>query len=423
LIARALSIACIGFAALAGAAHAATNAAGAKEELRELKSRIEAVQQRIAEAEESKNEAADALQQSERAISDANRALSQLSERSRGANSALSALKREIERAERERQSHQAALGRLLYQQYVAGHPETLGVLLNGGDPNATARRLHYLTYIGRARSEAITRARAEVVQLEKLAAEAEAKATELAAITAEQAGQRKRLEQEKRSRAQMLARISREIDQQRRQIGTFKRDETRLTRLIDQLARVIARTPKPKPAPQAQARPEPRERSAGRARQAPREESAARTKIDRVPEPGGADGAFAQLRGRLALPVRGELASRFGSPRQGGGVVWKGLFIAAPTGEEVRAVAAGRVVYADWLRGFGNLLIIDHGDSYMSLYGYNETLYKQVGDVIRGGERVSAVGNTGGHPDSGLYFEMRHEGRPFDPMTWVSVR
>jgi septal ring factor EnvC (AmiA/AmiB activator) len=145
--------------------------------------------------------------------------------------------------------------------------------------------------------------------------------------------------------------------------------------------------------------------------------------KIDRVPEASSAEGRFGQLRGKLALPVRGELASRFGSPRQDGGVVWKGLFIAAKPGEDVKAVASGRVVFADWLRGFGNLLIIDHGDSYLSLYGYNETLYKQVGDTIRGGERVAAVGNTGGHPESGLYFEMRHEGRPFDPMTWVSVR
>ena len=96
-----------------------------------------------------------------------------------------------------------------------------------------------------------------------------------------------------------------------------------------------------------------------------------------------GADGPFEQLRGRLALPVRGELANRFGSPRQGGGSAWKGLFIAARSGEEVRAIAAGRVVFADWLRGFGNLLIIDHGGAYMSLYWNNETLYKRVGETI----------------------------------------
>ena len=401
---------------------AATSPNAAKDELRELKSKIDAVQKRIAEAEESKSEVSDALRQSERAISDANRALSDLTDRSRGANAALAGLTREIERAEREVRRHQAALGQLVYQRYVAGRPETLAVLLNGGDPNAVARQLHYLTYVARARGEAIARLRTETERLEKLAGEAREQATELAAITAEQAAQRKRLEQEKRSRAQVLTRISRDIERQRQQIGTLKRDETRLTRLIDQLARELARARKPKP-PTREARPD--ERRAPTTREGRRQESApsARVKIDRVPEPGTADGTFGQLRGKLALPVRGELAGRFGSPRQDGGVVWKGLFIAARPGEEVRAVAAGRVVFADWLRGFGNLLIIDHGDSYLSLYGYNETLFKQVGETIRGGERVAAVGNTGGHPESGLYFEMRHEGRPFDPMTWVSVR
>jgi septal ring factor EnvC (AmiA/AmiB activator) len=122
-------------------------------------------------------------------------------------------------------------------------------------------------------------------------------------------------------------------------------------------------------------------------------------------------------------LPVRGELANRFGSPRSDGGVVWKGLFIAARSGEEVRAIADGRVVFADWLRGFGNLLIVDHGDAYMSLYGNNEALYKRVGDLIHGGESIAAVGASGGNADSGLYFELRHEGRPLDPLDWVSIR
>ncbi|MGZ8228397.1 MAG: murein hydrolase activator EnvC family protein [Burkholderiales bacterium] len=131
-----------------------------------------------------------------------------------------------------------------------------------------------------------------------------------------------------------------------------MKRDETRLTRLIEQLAKALARPAKPRSL--RQSRSEPRLRN------------------ERVPER-DFGGPFAQLRGRLALPVKGELASRFGSPREDGGVVWKGLFIAARAGEEVRAIAAGRVVFADWLRGFGNLLIIDHGDGCMSLYGYNE--------------------------------------------------
>lgn len=425
MIVRPLLLAFIlGCCAAAEAAAPASSASGAKEELRDLKSRMEAVQKRIADAEESKSEVSDALKQSERAISDANRALSHLAEQSRNANATLDGVNRQIERGQRDVRNHQAALAKLLYQRYVAGRPETLALLLAGGDPNATARRLHYLTYIGQARGEAIGRVRAEVDRLQKFAEEARAQATELAAITAEQSAQRARLEREKRSRSQVLTRLSRDIERQRHEIGTLKRDETRLTRLIDQLARELVRAEAAKARnakPQREARKAPEEtRTPGR-REEPR--TSARVKIERVPEAGGAEGRFGQLRGKLALPVRGELANRFGSPRQDGGMVWKGLFIQARAGEEVRAVASGRVVFADWLRGFGNLLIIDHGDSYLSLYGYNETLYKQLGDTIHSGERVAAVGNTGGHPESGLYFEMRHEGRPFDPMTWVSVR
>jgi septal ring factor EnvC (AmiA/AmiB activator) len=414
LIRHALALVCwLGAAGAVCAASPPTSATGAKEELRELKERIEAVQQKLSEAEGTKSEAADALRQSERAISEANRSLSELTEHSRSASTRLAEITREKQERQRELKSHEAALSKLLYEQYVAGRPETLAILLNGGDPNAIARSLHYLTYIGQARSQTIAAVRQHVVQLEKLTAEAQSEASALAAVTAQHAAQRKRLEQEKRARAQVLTRISYDIDKQRREIETLKRDEARLARLIEQLARVIAQTPKPKPKPPRTSRSAPQDRAA----------PDSRVRIERVPEPGAPPGAFSQLRGRLALPVRGELANRFGTPRQDGGLTWKGLFIAARAGEEVRAIAAGRVVYADWLRGFGNLLIIDHGDSYMSLYGYNETLFKQVGDSIRVGERIAAVGNTGGHPESGLYFEMRHEGRPFDPMTWVSVR
>ena len=175
---------------------------------------------------------------------------------------------------------------------------------------------------------------------------------------------------------------------------GTLKRDETRLSRLVESLAKLMARS-----------QPPPRVRN------------------ERVPQASGIDSGFLELKGRLRLPVRGELANRFGSPRADGGLVWKGLFIAARPGEEVRAVADGRVVFADWLRGFGNLLIVDHGDAYMSLYGNNESLYKRVGDSIRGGEPVAAVGASGGNTDSGLYFELRHQGRPLDPLDWVDIR
>ena len=396
-------ICCLGFAqagsALAAAA-AANKAAGAQEELRDLKSRIETIQKRIAAAEENRTEAADALRASERSISDAKRAVAELAEQSRNTSAKVAELRRQVERTQAGIADQRARLAGLVYRQYLAGQPQTMAVLLNGGDPNTIARELHYQSYIARARVALIASMRDDLGRAQALVAEAETKAAEIAAATAEQMRERKRLEQEQRTRAVILTRISRDIEQQQREVGTMKRDEVRLSSLVEQLSRVIARTPKPRPESHARLAP-------GLATEpladAPAEEE-----------------SFARLKGRLALPVRGELASRFGSPRQDSGIVWKGVFIAARGGEEVRAVAAGRVVFADWLRGFGNLLIIDHGESYMTLYGYNEALLKQVGDVIHRGERIATVGSTGGRPDSGLYFEMRHEGRPFDPMSWV---
>ena len=136
---------------------------------------------------------------------------------------------------------------------------------------------------------------------------------------------------------------------------------------------------------------------------------------------PGVTTSDFAQLKGSLRLPVRGVVSNRFGAARQEGSN-WKGLFIRAGVGSEVKAIAAGRVVFADWMRGFGNLMIVDHGGSYLSIYGNNEALLKQVGDSLRGGETIASVGNSGGNPESGLYFELRQNGQPIDPLKWVKL-
>lgn len=382
----------------AGAAAGATSPNRAKEDLRQLRDKIEALQKRLADAEESKNEAADALKESEGAISDASRTLRELGQQSREANQRLAELRAASQQSESTLGTQQALLARLLYQQYLGGQSEPLKLLLNREDPNQIARQLHYFSYISRARAGLIENLRSRLTEIKDLARQVEQQVAELAAIAAEQTVQKKRLEREKLARSQVLVRISRNIQKQKHEIGTLRRDENRLTRLIEQLARIVARAPA-------------------------RSSSAPRLKNERLPDTSGDGSPFRQLKGRLALPVRGELSNRFGSPRSDSGLMWKGLFIASKAGEEVRAIAAGRVVFADWLRGFGNLLIIDHGDGYMSLYGNNETLYKQVGDALRGGETIAAVGNSGGNADSGLYFEIRHQGRPFDPLSWVTAR
>ncbi|OGA46339.1 MAG: peptidase M23 [Betaproteobacteria bacterium RIFCSPLOWO2_12_FULL_62_13] len=377
-----------------GAAPAARSAAEAKYELRDLRGKIEALQKRLAGTEDSRSEAADALKETERAISDANRGLRELAHQSRDANQRLAELRAESRRAEETLGRQQALLARVLYQHYLGGEVGPLRLLLNREDPNRIARQLHYFGYISRARADLIGELRVNLARLKELAHETERKAIELAAIAAEQTAQKRRLDREKGARGRLLASIARAIQRQRREIGTLKRDETRLARLVEQLGRIVARTPAPP-----------------------------RLTNERLPDGSADGGLFEGLKGRLSLPVRGELGNRFGSPRPDGGLTWKGLFIAARAGEEVRAIASGRVVFADWLRGFGNLLIIDHGGAYMSLYGYNEALYKRVGEVIHAGEPIATVGNSGGNADSGLYFELRHEGKPFDPLTWVNIQ
>ncbi len=119
---------------------------------------------------------------------------------------------------------------------------------------------------------------------------------------------------------------------------------------------------------------------------------------------------------------MRGSVTGRYGTPRDGGGT-WRGLFIKAGPGSEIKAIAGGRVVFAEWMRGFGNLLIVDHGDAYLSIYGNNDSLLKQVGQSVKGGETIATVGNSGGNPDSGLYFELRHQGQPIDPMKWANLK
>ena len=141
----------------------------------------------------------------------------------------------------------------------------------------------------------------------------------------------------------------------------------------------------------------------------------------DADPSP-AADGASGSgvVRGGATMPVRRELTGRFGAPTAGTGRSAKGWFIRCPVGEEVRAIAAGRVVYADWLRGFGNLLIVDHGDGHMSLYGNNDALLASVGSTVRKGEAIAQAGASGASPEPGLYFEVRHQGAAVDPAAWI---
>lgn len=127
----------------------------------------------------------------------------------------------------------------------------------------------------------------------------------------------------------------------------------------------------------------------------------------------------FNQQKGRLAWPLQGKLAANFGQSRNIGDLVWKGVLIQAPRGEPVKAIHRGQVIYSDWFRGYGLLIIVDHGDEFMSLYGHNETLEKQIGEWVETGDTLATVGDSGGRNQAALYFELRNKGKQVDPKRW----
>lgn len=388
LLARSISLAlcCLALVNLAYASK--------QEELENLRARIADVQREMDKTSESKTEAADALRESERAISDSNRKLAELAALQRAADQKLGKLQSQQEKLNDDMAGQRALLGKLLYQQYLGGKHEYLKLLLNDQDPNQVARDLRYYQYIARGRANWLASLRVSLSELDAISISTRDQRAELASLREEQTAQRRTLEKQQHTRQRMLVKISQQLHRQRREITHLQRDESRLAQLVEKLTKMLT---------------EPNSGSLFR--------------NDTLPDDRFDGSPFDQLKGKLTLPVKGVITNRFGTPRPDSRVQWKGLFLRTSSGQAVKAIAAGRVVFADWMRGFGNLMIIDHGKGYMSLYANNETLYKQVGDVLSGGDTIAAAGNTGGNEDFGLYFELRHQSKPLDPMKWMATK
>jgi septal ring factor EnvC (AmiA/AmiB activator) len=410
--------------------------------------RLEALRRDIAAGETTRSEVADALAGSERAISEANRQLRNLNLQQAQVQAQLSDIEQRRARTNQAISSQQRQLARMIHDQYLAGNQDPFRLLLSGDNPNRIQRDFQYEGYVSLAVTGMLHDLQGSLAQLQDLSVQAQARNDELAQIAARQQGERADLLKDEDQRRITLAQISEKLQSQRAEAGALERNEKRLSQVVEQLGKLIEK----------QAREErERERERERQRVIARERQLAQERLaekhadkpssdletkNSAPPPAEAGstaqpqaarpeaaveppfvGNLVASRGKLRLPVQGDLAGRFGATRPEGGPSWKGLFIRAQAGSEVHAIAPGRVVFAEWLRGFGNLLIIDHGEQYLSIYGNNESLLKQPGDIVKMGDVVATVGNSGGNPETGLYFEMRYQGKPFDPMTWVAGR
>jgi len=394
-----------GLLATTSAASSDSKRAELKGQQSELQGRINALQKDLAKSETSKADIADNLREVETSISQANRKLRELGDNQARVQAQLADLERQSQQISGQIDVQQKQLSHLLYQQFVHGDSDALHLLLSGEDPNQSARDRYFLTLLSIERGRLLGAMRGTLQEKKNLADAARDKGDELSVIEKQQQQARATLLSQQKDRQLMLAKIASRIKGQQKQIDTLKGNEKRLSKLIDGLAR-LAIKPKPK-----------------RSQKSAQGSSVSPTKTVREPDLSHARGEFASLRGKLQLPVRGEIVDRFGSRRGDGGNTWKGVFIRASEGGDVRAVAEGTIVYADWLRGFGNLLIVDHGDGFLSVYGNNQSLLREVGAQVKAGEAIASVGASGGNEESGLYFELRHQGQPFDPLRWINLR
>lgn len=362
-----------------------------------------ALERQLKASESSHAAAADQLRDTEKAISAVGRKLRILGEERSVARVELAEREQAQRNLERQVAARQAQLARLLRHQFRPLDADAFASLIAGHDPAALARDRHFLALLSRAKAELIAELRRDAGAAQRLADEVQQRNEKLAELARREEQERSTLKQRQQERQAVMAKIAGQIKAQRREIETLRQNEERLGKLIASLAK--------RPAKAAA----PAKKSTGQIKDAPV------AKIEN-PDPTGAAGTFARLRGKLAMPVKGGIAGRFGTRRDDGQSVWKGLFIRAAEGGDVRAVAPGTVVFADWLRGYGNLVIIDHDDDFLSVYGNNQSLLADVGQKVGTGATVATVGAGAGgaYAESGLYFELRHRGRPFDPAKWL---
>ena len=437
-----------------------------------IQQKLSTLKRDISRTESEKETAADTLAESEEAISGANRALRELAGEQDGTNAKLRELAATQEQLGATIEAQKKQLAKLLREQYVAGNEDRIKLLLSGDNPNRINRDLQLMAYVSQAQARLLAALRGNLTAVETNREQAQNAKDELEEIADEQRQQKALLEKEKATHAALLGSLSSRLAVQRKEAGSLARDEQRMSGLVDQLSRLIRdqaaaaaaeqrrlaavaaakaraqaeaqalaltlarqkaervererlaqQKPRPGVKPAAPFKPDPIDADEPKVAAAPnptvaRPDPAAARAADIALAPAVPDGAFASLRGQMRAPVSGKIAARFGAKR--GEAKWKGMFIQTAEGADVRAVAGGRVVFANWMRGFGNLVIVDHGSQYLSIYGNNHALLKHAGDAVKAGDTIASAGSTGGNEESGLYFELRHLGQAFDPASWI---
>ncbi|MCE9688157.1 peptidoglycan DD-metalloendopeptidase family protein [Shewanella sp. AS16] len=340
-------------------------------ELKSIQAQINKQQSALQDTGKQREKLVSLLKSDEKAIAEAAKRVNATKSELAALDAKLVELNRRQQQLDTLRLSQQQTLSKQLSSAYLAGNHDYSKMLLNQQDPASIERLLAYYQYLNKARTQAIDQLKQTLSALNEIRSSQKDKQQQLNALVITQQEQAKRLSQEQSQRKSTLTELQRTLSSKAEELEQLQIEEASLKRIVEQALLAMKDTP-------------------------------------------AMDGLDA-LKGKLGWPTKGRVSASFGSSRSGR-LNWKGIMLAAPEGQNVNAVAAGQVIYADWLRGFGMVLVIDHGKGYMSLYGHAQALLKAPGDLVKTGEAIALVGRSGGQTEPGLYFEVRHKGQAVDP-------
>ena len=366
---------------LAYASEADTRSVAEKSsQLDKLRNRISTLQKSLTDTRHKKSQAVEAMRAIERQISETLRELKSLDQQIELQQGALKKLRADRVRRTSLLSSHRQRLLREIQSGYAMGKRQTVKLLFNQQDAAQLGRMLRYYGYFSKARASMISEIDHQLAALRQTETDITGRLAILEDLQLQQLAERKRHEQQIKERKLVVSKLSKALTEQGSRLSRMEADEKQLADLLASLRQALADIP------------------------------AQRQQL-----------SFKNLKGKMSWPASGTLKKLFGARLSGTDIRSAGVLIRAPEGGPVSSVAQGRVAFADWIRGYGLLMIIDHGDGYMSLYGYNQVLYKEVGEWVDTGEVIAALGRSGGQPEAGLYFELRFKGQPVDPGDWCA--
>ena len=356
-------------------------AASKDQELRQLQNKIKALAENISSLNQQKNQANAELKRIEQQYGETSRTMQNLDEQVNVKQQRIDEIQQEIQLQNGWLLTQQTQLAEQVKTAHALGQQEQLKLLLNQQDINRSSRIMTYYRYFNQARLEQLQYINASLQLLTTLEQEKLQEKQGLAKLIAENKLLQKQLVLSKAERKHILLQIKQDYKDNRKQLSRLKENEKQLKQLISKLDQVT--------------------------------QAEVATKITAQ--------SFSKSKGKLSWPVRGKIIKSFGNHRAGG--KWNGVLIKAREGSKITAIAHGQIIFSDWFKGYGLLVIIKHDKNYMSLYAFNQSLYGEVGDWVNAGDMIATLGNSGGREKAGLYFEIRKKNKPLNPKKWCKKR